>query len=269
MPARPGRTEPEISIKSSTWRAFAGSETSPAQDLRLIYETTPRQQYRDTNHKGKQPHRLICGAATEAIMQSTYALPVLPRTRSLTLTERTSDEHLINAIAMGDRQALGTLFARHNIRVYRFIVRFTGNASLAEDMVSEVFLAVWLGAASFKKNSRVSTWLLAIARNKTIAALRRISEQQLDDETAAGLVAADDPETSAAQTHRRAIIRKCLMELPTAHREILDLIYYHEKTLCEVAEIVGIPYTTVKTRVFYARRRMSELLESAGVRGAI
>ena len=200
-------------------------------------------------------------------MQTTYALPVLPRTRPLTSIERTSDEGLIEAIAAGDRQALGTLFARHNVRVYRFVARLTGNACLAEDIVSEVFLAVWIGADSFKKNSQVSTWLLAIARNKAIATLRRISDQQLDDETAAALVAADDPEMSASQTNRRAVIRKCLMQLPTAQREILDLIYYHEKTLHEVAEIVGIPYSTVKTRVFYARRRMTELLEISGIRG--
>lgn len=199
-------------------------------------------------------------------MLTTYALPVLPRPCPRTLIEKTPDEALIKAIAIGDRQAMATLFARHNVRVYRFIARLTRNAALAEDVLSEVFLAVWLGANGFKKNSQVSTWLLAIARNKAIAALRRTSPEQLNDEmTATAPAAADDPETSANETSRRTVIRKCLMQLPTAQREILDLIYYHEKTLEQVAQIVGIPYPTVKTRVFYARKSMSELLKNAGI----
>jgi RNA polymerase sigma-70 factor (ECF subfamily) len=204
-------------------------------------------------------------AGTEATMGTIHALPVLPRTNLRTVIERTSDAELIKAIALGDRQAMAMLFARHNVRVYRYVARFTGNASLAEDIVSEVFLAVWSGAGSFKENSQVSTWLLAIARHKAIAALRRNSDEPLDDDTTTSLVADDNPEASANQRSHRTVVRKCLMQLPKLQREILDLIYYHEKTLHEVAQIVGIPYSTVKTRVFYARKRMTELLEVAGI----
>jgi RNA polymerase sigma-70 factor (ECF subfamily) len=61
------------------------------------------------------------------------------------------------------------------------------------------------------------------------------------------------------------IVRKCLSELSVIHREVLDLVYYHEKSVKEVAQIVGVPESTVKTRMFYARKRMETMLETAGV----
>jgi RNA polymerase sigma-70 factor (ECF subfamily) len=158
------------------------------------------------------------------------------------------------------------LFARHSVRIFRFVVRLTGDASLAEDVVSEVFLDVWRGADRFKATSQASTWLFAIARYKAISARRRHTELHVDDETAASIVdTADDPEAGLHQRGRSALIRKCLMKLPQVQREILDLVYYHEKSVMEVAQIVGIPPGTVKTRMFRARGRMAALLKGAGV----
>lgn len=199
-------------------------------------------------------------------MRTTCTLPVRLETCPKASMRRTSDADLVEAIAVGDREALGTLFVRHNVRIHRFINRFTGNASLAEDVVSEVFIAVWRAAGGFKKNCQVSTWLLAIARYKAIEVLKRASHEQLDEQAAMStLVAADDPEASANELSRRSILQKCLMQLTTTQREVLDLIYYHERTPEQVAEIAGIPRATVKTRAFYARRRMAELLRSAGI----
>src|SRR5215469_828146 len=84
----------------------------------------------------------------------------------------TSDEALIRAIAAGDQRAMHSLYVRHSVRVYRFVLRLINDSSLAEDLVSEVFIDVWRGARGFKEKSQVSTWLLAIARNKTLAAMR-------------------------------------------------------------------------------------------------
>ena len=90
--------------------------------------------------------------------------------------QRTSDVTLIRSIAAGDKQAMQILFARHNVRVFRFLVRFVGDRSAAEDLVSEVFLDVWRHAGTFQGRSQVMTWLLALARNKALSALRRPSE---------------------------------------------------------------------------------------------
>jgi RNA polymerase sigma-70 factor, ECF subfamily len=175
----------------------------------------------------------------------------------------TSDEALLDAIAAGDQRAMQVLYARHHVRVYRFVLRLTRDRSLAEDLVSEVFLDVWR-RAGFKGKSQVSTWLLAIARYKALSALRAHSDAQLDEHGAVSVIdPADDAETTMSKRDRSATIQKCLLQLSTVHREVLDLVYYHERSVDEVAEIVGAPVSTVKTRMFYARKRMESLLEAA------
>src|SRR6266480_1358048 len=122
---------------------------------------------------------------------------VTSHTGGLGSRQRTSDEALITAIAAsGDRHAMHVLYVRHNVRVYRFVLRLTNDSSLAEDLVSEVFIDVWRRANGFKGKSQVSTWLLAIARNKALSAMRARLDEQLDDEMAMAIAdPADDAET--------------------------------------------------------------------------
>jgi RNA polymerase sigma-70 factor (ECF subfamily) len=180
--------------------------------------------------------------------------------------QATSDEVLIGRIANGDRLAMQVLFARHHVRVFRFVVRLVRNETTAEDLISEVFLDVWRQAGRFEGRSAVTTWLLSIARFKALSALRRRPDEELDDETAGAIEdPSDDPEVALEKKDKSAIIRKCLTGLSAEHREIIDLVYYHEKSVEEVAEIVGIPENTVKTRMFYARKKLAELLKAAGI----
>ena len=158
------------------------------------------------------------------------------------------------------------LFARHQVRVYRFVLRLIGNQTAAEDLVSEVFLDVWLQAGRFEGRAAVSTWLLAIARFKALSSIRRKPEEKLDEESVEAIEdESDDPEVSVQKKDKSAALRKCLESLSPEHREVIDLVYYHEKSVQEVAEILGIPEATVKTRMFYARKRLSELLKAAGI----
>jgi RNA polymerase sigma-70 factor, ECF subfamily len=180
--------------------------------------------------------------------------------------QTTSDEVLIGRIASGDRLAMQVLFARHHVRVYRFVLRLVGDSGTAEDLISEVFLDVWRQASRFEARSAVSTWLLAIARYKALSALRKRTDEELDEETAEAIPdTSDTPEEAVQKKDKSEILRKCLTSLSPEHREIIDLVYYHEKSVEEVATIVGIPENTVKTRMFYARKRLSELLKAAGV----
>jgi RNA polymerase sigma-70 factor, ECF subfamily len=180
--------------------------------------------------------------------------------------QATSDEVLIGRIANGDRLAMQVLFARHHVRVFRFVVRLVRNETTAEDLISEVFLDVWRQANRFEGRSAVSTWLLAIARFKALSALRRRPEEELDEDTAGAIEdPSDDPEIVLEKKDKSALIRKCLTGLSAEHREIIDLVYYHEKSVEEVAEIVGIPENTVKTRMFYARKKLAELLKAEGI----
>ena len=116
------------------------------------------------------------------------------------------------------------------------------------------------------RSPSVSTWMLAIARFKALSALRRRPDEEYDEESAAAVEdASDDPETALEKKDKGALIRKCLAGLSAQHREVVDLVYYHDKSVEEVAKIVGIPENTVKTRMFYARKRLSELLKAAGI----
>jgi RNA polymerase sigma-70 factor (ECF subfamily) len=180
--------------------------------------------------------------------------------------ETTSDEVLIERIANGDRLAMKVLYGRHHVRVYRFVVRLVRNEATAEDLISEVFLDVWRQAGKFEGRSTVSTWMLSIARFKALSALRRRPEEELDEETAGAIEdQADDPEVTLAKKDKAAALRECLGKLSAEHREIIDLVYYHEKSVEEVAAIVDIPEATVKTRMFYARKKLSELLKEQGI----
>ena len=174
---------------------------------------------------------------------------------------QTSDQALIIRIAGGDQLAMRTLFARHQTGIYRWLRRFVHNEALAEDLLSEVFLDVWRQAGSFQARSSVSTWLLAIARNKALSARRRRVDAELDDEFALSICdPADDPEASLLKKGRADLLRRSLGKLPRKHREVIDLVYYHGKSVKEVAAITGIPEATVKTRMFHARRKLADLV---------
>jgi RNA polymerase sigma-70 factor, ECF subfamily len=185
-------------------------------------------------------------------------------------TSDTSDVALIRSIAAGDKHAMQILFARHNLRVFRFLARFVGDKSAAEDLVSEVFLDTWRQAGRFQGRSQVTTWLLAIARNKALSALQRRSNEELDEHAAAALEDLQDgPEVTVQNRQKAEVLLNCLRQLSLAHREVIDLVYYHEKSIDEVAEITGIPQNTVKTRMFYARKRIAELMTAQGIDRAI
>jgi len=180
--------------------------------------------------------------------------------------QATSDEVLIGRIANGDRLAMQVLYARHHVRVFRFVVRLVRDEGMAEDLISEVFLDVWRQAGRFEGRSAVSTWMLGIARFKALSALRRRPNAELDEETAGAIEdPSDDPEISLEKKDKGSVLRKCLTELSAEHREIIDLVYYHEMSVEEAAQIVGIPENTVKTRMFYARKKLAELLKAAGI----
>jgi RNA polymerase sigma-70 factor (ECF subfamily) len=180
-----------------------------------------------------------------------------------------TDEALIQAVTNGDRRAFETLYRRHRLPIYRFLFRLMGNESSAEEIVNEVFLEVWRRADRFESKSRPATWLLAIARYKALSALRRRSEAQIDEDAVAAIAdPADDAETTADRRSRSAILKKCLTHLPAAQREVIDLVYYQDKSVEEVAGFVGVATNTVKTRIFYARNRMAGLLNEAGLHGA-
>jgi RNA polymerase sigma-70 factor, ECF subfamily len=201
---------------------------------------------------------MICAVAISAVQPSRQSS-----------TKATSDEMLLSLVAKGDKDAIHLLYARHNVRVFRFLLRIVGNEAAAEDLVSEVFFDIWQHAGRFEGRSLVTTWILGIARHKALSSLRRRQVDQLDDDTMAVIAdAADDPETIAQHQDRAAILQECIKRLSTLHREVIDLVYYHEQSIEEVARIVGVPPNTVKTRLFHARKRIAEMIAERGLQRA-
>jgi RNA polymerase sigma-70 factor (ECF subfamily) len=174
---------------------------------------------------------------------------------------------LMTAIASGDARALERLFARTETRVFRFLMRMVRNEAIAEELLNEVFLTVWKNAHRYEGRSEPVTWMLSIAHNKAISAMRKRTEVSgLTDEATRGLAAEDDtPDIAVQKQDKAAKIKACIAELSAEHRTVLDLVYYQEQSVAEAAEVLGIPEATVKTRMFYARKKLSELLLARGI----
>jgi RNA polymerase sigma-70 factor (ECF subfamily) len=187
-------------------------------------------------------------------MPDTYTIDQLRTATVPTEAPGTSDAALIQSIAAGDKGAIRIFFARHNVRLFRFLLPFVRVRSVAEDLVSEVFLDVWRQPGRFKGRSEATTWLLAIARNKALSALRHRSREELHEQGPA----------SIENRQKTEILLSGLTQLSTTHREVIDLVYYHQRSIEEVAEIIGVPPSTVKTRMFCARKRIPELSPARG-----
>jgi RNA polymerase sigma-70 factor (ECF subfamily) len=184
-----------------------------------------------------------------------------------TAPETSSHEVLIRRIAEGDQLAMRILFGRHRVPLYRWLLRLVGDPVLAEDLLSEVFLDVWRQAAAFEARSSGSTWLLATARHKALSARRRRPDAELDEAIASSVAdPADDPETVLQKKTRAELLHRSLARLSPEHGEVIDLVYFHGRSVKEVAEIVGITPATVKTRMFYARKKLAESV-AANARG--
>src|SRR5579871_2180120 len=153
--------------------------------------------------------------------------------------QATSDEALIARIASGDQLAMQVLFGRHQVRVYRFILRQVRNPAIAEELLSEVFLEVWRQAGKFEGRSAVTTWMLGMARLMALSTFRHRERQlyegvaeQIEDQS-------DTPETDLAKRDKAAVMRECMTLLSAEHREIVDLVYYHEKSVRDCSDTIG------------------------------
>ena len=203
---------------------------------------------------------------TIALTHAKSATPAAPRVAALQAStdDAASDEALIKRIAAGDQLAMRTLFARHRIPLYRWLLRIVRNETVAEDLLSDVFLDVWRQAASFQGRASVSTWLLAIGRYKALSARRARVDAELDARLASTIAdPADDPEAVLQKKNRSEVLRDSLASLSPEHSEVIDLVYYHGKSVKEVADITSVGEATVKTRMFYARRKLADLVAMA------
>src|SRR6202166_5362610 len=140
-------------------------------------------------------HEFAVGAVANAVQGRGLTQP--KAINPAVAAKQRDDAALPERTAAGEKLAMKVLYARHHVQTYRFLLRLVGDEAHAEDLVSEVFFDVWRNAHQFQGNSRVSTWILEIARCKVLSALRRRKDDELDEDQAAAIAdTGDDPDIS-------------------------------------------------------------------------
>jgi RNA polymerase sigma factor (sigma-70 family) len=170
------------------------------------------------------------------------------------------DVALLNRVAGKDGAAFEALYRGYYPRLRRFLERVTRRPQIVEEILNDTMLVVWRKASSYNLRSQVSTWIFGIAFRRALKALRRVDDpvefepDSSPDQSSAG------PEGLVAAQEMRASIVKALGALSPDHRAVIELTYFEGYSCAEIAEIMRCPVSTVKTRMFHARRRLRMLL---------
>ena len=179
------------------------------------------------------------------------------------ITDNEMALELLRGIEAKDSQALRKMHGLLGKRIYTFAVRFTRDVDLANQVVTDTLHDVWRFPGRFNGKSKVSTWILAIAKHKSLHALRQRHSSHVDLEDITETIASEsgDPESSSVNAERMTALWRCIERLPDAHRECLHLAFYEGMALAEVAEVQKVPENTVKTRLFHARKKLHACLQ--------
>jgi RNA polymerase sigma-70 factor (ECF subfamily) len=183
------------------------------------------------------------------------------------MPEKDQDQVLVARIASGDSQAFEQLFTTYGERVFHYAHRLISDVTKAEEVTNDVMMEVWKTAARFEGRSKVSTWILGITRHLALNSVRRKSFDTVDMDDVPGL--ADDALSSGALAHDQSVLkdamRSALKNLSADHRDVVELTFFHGCSYQEIAEIVGCPENTVKTRMFHAKKQLQGLLLGRGL----
>ncbi len=173
-----------------------------------------------------------------------------------------SDEQVLEAVGRGDDDALGVLYDRFGTLAFRLAFRILRDRALAEDAVQEAFLAVWRSADAYKRErAKPSTWILTVVHRRAVDLVRREQIRRGEPLEAAPEPTSGPADEDAALRDRRAAVQAALTALPGEQRQALELAYYGGLTQSELAERLGVPLGTVKSRMFAGLGRLRELLE--------
>ncbi len=170
------------------------------------------------------------------------------------------DWNLIRRVGLGDQSALEQLYKQYYGGLYRFILQITRRVDYVEEVINDVMFVVWEKAADVVPLSKASTWILGIAHNKALQALRR-------NRNTGGLTvdAGDrsdyrsDKDGSFGELETKEVLFALMRRLSPEQRAVLELVYYHGLHYAEIAQVIDCPENTVKTRVFHTRRKLREI----------
>lgn len=179
--------------------------------------------------------------------------------------EPPDDATLLARIASGEQEALKLLYARYRPRLWSYLLsQFGRDAERTEEVLQDIFVAIWRHAATFRGTAQVATWIFRIAhnqaRNAQVSAARHPMHADIADENDGAICAASSPVLLETQVIERLTLRAALAQLSAKHRLVLDLICSQGFTVEETAEILGVPAGTVKSRLSYARRALAVAL---------
>ncbi len=174
--------------------------------------------------------------------------------------QHAADLILIRRIAAGDSDALETLYQRYSLRVWHYLIGLLEDRQHADEVLQEVMLAVWKGAVNFRGESKVSTWLLAIAKNLAIQVRKKNPAQVtlLDEADEFGTTSELDELDEQAELER---VRDAIRQLPAEQRETLELVFYHQLAGADAASVLGVAHGTVKSRLNRAVNALRVILK--------
>jgi len=178
-----------------------------------------------------------------------------------------TDEALLSLVASSDDQALAELYDRFGGVAYGLALRVLRDEALAQDAVQEAFLAVWRTADRFlAERAKASTWILTLVHRRAVDLVRRQERRRGEPlEAAPEPVASEQVEEQATIRFQRQVVQEALRRLPPEQREALELGYYAGLTQSELAERLGQPLGTIKSRMFTGLTRLKDLLAQAGL----
>ena len=180
-----------------------------------------------------------------------------------------ADLDLLKACVPDNQPAFAALYQRYEKRVFHCLMTVVNDATLAEEILVEVMLAIWKGLTTFQGQSKVSTWIFGIAHHKAVDGLRKVTSQQRGGIPIEDIAESPDPKDGPfeeTQRNRSAeITNQAMMALSADHREILHMAFYEGLSYPEISEIISIPVNTVKTRVYYAKQQMKKMLQHHGM----
>lgn len=168
-----------------------------------------------------------------------------------------SDEQLLACIADGDERAFSELYQRHSVAILNYLARLVHEATEAEDLLQDTFVAVWRGAAQYRGQAQVKTWIYRIAHNLAVSCLRRrkplTSFDEMDD-----VGQEQEPEQVLLHLARGHQLQEALDRLSPKHRAVLELAFVQEMPYIEIAAILDCPLGTVKSRISYALKSLKQ-----------
>jgi len=183
--------------------------------------------------------------------------------------ERTSDEVLddasvIRAMQAGERNAVAVLYDRYGSAAYGLALRITSDATMAEDAVQDAFVSMWQQAERFDPDrGQVRSWLLTIVHHKAIDAARRRTrraERALTVESEQFVASYGNPAEQAERSMEASAVREAIAHIPEEQRRTIEMAYFMGLTHVEIAEEMGVPTGTVKSRLRIGLEKMRDYL---------